>query len=377
MRSLILGGALALAAGCTAGAASPPPAPPPREVEVLPIAASEVRDTSEYLGSLLSRASVTVLPQVNGYVRQIRVRPGQRVKAGDPLFEIDAREEAAALASAQAQRQSARTALDLAHKARARAESLYKEGLATAEEIDQREADVAAAQAAARASGAQVSQQQVRLQYNIIRAPVPGVIGDVSVRQGEYVQATTQLTSIAQADALELTVALPAARARGLEPGKTPIEILAGDGKILLTTLPFYVSPEADPRTQLVELKAMVDNTVGLRPSEVVRARVVFGVRQALQIPLLAVVRQSGKPFALVVVEKDGKQVVERRPLALGPLGAAGYQVEDGLAAGDQVVVSSVQALRDGAPVKVKPAAPPAAAAAPTVAPLPSRPAGK
>ena len=73
--------AVVLAAGCkdkTAAPAKPPP-PPPREVEVLTVVPAEARVTGEYLGSLLSRASLTVLPQVNGYVRKIHIKPGQTV----------------------------------------------------------------------------------------------------------------------------------------------------------------------------------------------------------------------------------------------------------------------------------------------------------
>src|SRR6186713_161647 len=93
--------ALALASACKEEAPAPA-APPPRAIEVLTLAPTELRDTGEYLGSLLSRGSVTVLPQVAGYVRKILVKPGQQVEAGAVLAEIDARQEHAALQSASA-----------------------------------------------------------------------------------------------------------------------------------------------------------------------------------------------------------------------------------------------------------------------------------
>ena len=91
---------------CGGAPAKQPPPPPPREVQVLTMAPSEARVQGEYLGALLSRASLTVLPQVAGYVRKIHVKPGQPVAIGDPLVEIDAREESAALSSAAAQADS-------------------------------------------------------------------------------------------------------------------------------------------------------------------------------------------------------------------------------------------------------------------------------
>jgi RND family efflux transporter MFP subunit len=360
---------LLAAAGCGGDKAGGPPQMPPRPVEVLTIRPSPVRETGEYLGSLLSRGSVTVLPQVNGYVRKIAVKPGQRVAAGDVLVEIDAREENAALTSAGAQAASARAALALARKSLARAEALGNEGLVSAQEIDQRRADVAASEAALRAAGAEVSQRRVQLSYNAVKAPVPGLVGDVSVRIGDYVSATTPLTTVAKANALELTVSVPAARARGLQPG-APVEILDEDGKVLLTSEVFFVAAEADPKTQLVEVKATFENTVGLRPNELVRVRVVYKTSEAMTLPVLAVQRQSGQSFALVVVERDGQTVVERRPVVLGPIGEGGYRIESGLAAGDRVALSSLQMLREGQPVVVQA---PAAAQPPPA----EQPAGK
>jgi RND family efflux transporter MFP subunit len=348
--------ALLVAAAACGGEKGAPPPPPPRPVEVVTLAPTPVRDAGEYLGSLLSRGSVTVLPQVAGYVRKIHVKPGERVAAGAVLVEIDAREENAALTSAGAQAASARASLQLAEKEMARAEQLNRDGVVSAQELDQRRADVAAARAGVRAAGAEVSQRRVALSNNLVKAPVPGILGEVAVRLGDYVTATTPLTTVAKANALELTVSVPATRARGLAPG-APVEILGEDGAVLVATQAFYVAPEADPKTQLVELKATFDNTVGLRPNELVRARVVYKTTDAMELPVLAVQRQSGQTFAFVVVERDGQTVAERRPVKLGEIGEAGYRIEGGLAAGDRVAVSSLQMLRDGAPVVVQPPA--------------------
>ncbi|QRK06872.1 efflux RND transporter periplasmic adaptor subunit [Archangium violaceum] len=340
------------ASGCGNKPAAKAP-PPPREIEVVQLAPGEVRDTGEYLGTLMSRQSVTVLPQVAGYVRRIHVRPGQKVEAGAPLLDVDSREETAALESAKAQRTSAQVNLEQARRTLARIESLYKEGLASAQELEQSRAQVEALEASTRAAAAQEAQREVMLQFHSVRAPFAGTVGDVLVRLGDFVSATTPLTSIAQADVLEVSVSVPAERARTLRP-ETPLEVLDSDGKVLITSPVFFIAPQADPRTQLVEVKAAFRNTVGLRPSELVRARLVYSTRNALQLPALAVVRQSGQPFALVVTDKSGQSVVERRPIKLGALGEMAYVVEGGLKEGDQVAVTSLQALRDGAPVKVK-----------------------
>ncbi len=349
--ALALAAASASLAGCGAEAAVKAAPPPPREVEVWTVRPMEVRRTGEYLGSLLSRESVTVMPQVNGYVSKIHVRPGEHVKAGAPLIDIDARQESAALDSAVAQQSSAATGLELARTTLARTEALYREGLVSAQELERARSDVAAKQAAARAAQAAVSQRKVQLQFHTIRAAVPGVVGEVQVRVGANVNANTELTTIAQADVLELSIGLPAARARQLPPG-APVELLDAAGNVVLATTTFYVAPEANPKSQLVEVKAVFQNTLGLLPSEVVRTRVVFGTDETLVVPAEAVVRMSGQPFVFAVFDQGGQATVERRPVTLGDLGERNYVLEAGLKAGDRIAVSSLQSLRDGAPVK-------------------------
>jgi multidrug efflux pump subunit AcrA (membrane-fusion protein) len=86
---------------------------------------------------------------------------------------------------------------------------------------------------------------------------------------------------------------------------------------------------------------------------------VVYGTREALQVPVLAIVRQSGQAFVYAVEDKPVGPTVTRRPISLGMLADQRYVVEKGLAAGDRIAVSSLQALRDGARIKPRqPAAP-------------------
>jgi RND family efflux transporter MFP subunit len=336
--------------GCGAAEQKKPPAPPPRPVDVLSVVPTAVRDTGDYLGNLLSRNSVTVLPQVSGYVKKIHIRPGQKVRAGDALVDIDARERTAVLESVVAQERSAQARLELAKQTVLRAEALSTEGLGSTQDLERARADLAAAEAAVTAVGAQIAQQQVQLQFATVRAAVAGTIGEVPVRVGDAVNPTTWLTTIAQAATLELGFGIPAERARKLAPNAI-VEVLDSAGKVLLTTTLFYLAPQADAATQLVGVKAVFENTVGLRPGELVRARLVYSESEALQVPALSVVRQSGQAFVYVVGDKDGATVASRKPVQLGALGAQNYVVNSGLSSGERIVVSSLQAMRDGAAI--------------------------
>ncbi|HEY1100505.1 MAG TPA: efflux RND transporter periplasmic adaptor subunit [Myxococcota bacterium] len=342
--------------GCAAEKKTPPP-PPPKAVDVLTVKPTPVRDTAEYLGSLISRQSVTVLPQVGGYVKAINVRPGQKVKAGQVLVEIDARDKAAILDSSVAQQRSAQARLELAQQTAVRAEALTKEGLGSTQELERAQAEVAASQAALSAANASIAQQQVTVGFASVRAAVAGTVGEVPIRIGDAVTPTTWLTTIAQSQTLELSLSIPPTRAR-LMPADSVVEVLDQNGAVLVTAPIFYIAPQADAATQLVVVKAVFENTVNLRPNELVRTRVVYGSGEALQVPAMSVVRQSGQAFVFVVGDKDGKKVVNRRPVQLGRLGALNYVVESGLEAGEVIAVTSLQALRDGAaivPTEAKP----------------------
>jgi RND family efflux transporter MFP subunit len=326
-------------------------------VEVLTLAPSTVRDTGEYLANVISRQNVSIVPQVSGYVRKIAVRPGQRVKVGDTLVELDSRQERAALDSADAQQRAAASSAELALRTAERTRSLHKEGLVTGQELDRAEADARAAEAQGKAAAARVAEQRVGVGFHVVRAPFEGTVGDVVARVGDFVSAATPLTSITQGATLELGIRIPPERARKVKPG-TPVEVLDSSGNATLSTTIYFVAPEADPRTQLVDVSAVFENTVGLRPSEMVRARIVYGTSQALEVPVLSIVRQSGQAFVYAVEQRGGGLVVARRPVALGPLSGQSYVVEKGLAPGDRIATSSLQLLRDGAPVVLKASVP-------------------
>ncbi|MCB9730597.1 MAG: efflux RND transporter periplasmic adaptor subunit, partial [Deltaproteobacteria bacterium] len=328
-----------------------PASRPPTAVELLTLKPTEVRESVQYLGSLASRESVDVRPQTAGYVRAIHVHPGDHVDEGDALIDIDARQETAALASAKARVAAARAELAQARRNETRVRALEREGLAPAEELERARADVALAEASAREAEAAVSQREVLLQYAVVKAPSAGVIGEVDVRVGDAVTQGQTLTTLTQSDELEVSVWVPSDRASTIAVGQTLVEILGPEGAVLLESRVFYVAPRADPRTQLVEVKARVDNTAGLREQELVPVRIVYSKRMTLQVPALAVTRQSGQAYVYAVEEEDGGLVAHKRPVTLGPLRRGGYELISGMESGARMAVSSIQSLRDGAAV--------------------------
>src|SRR5690606_21611192 len=146
-------------------------------VEVRTLSPEPVEDRADYVGVLISRESVTVYPQVTGYVRTINIRPGAQVEAGQKLLEIDQRQEEAALRQGQAAREEARAQLEYARNTAERARQLLKEGIISRQDYEQALSQSAVAEANARAAEAEVRARSVQVQYHEVRAPFAGTAG--------------------------------------------------------------------------------------------------------------------------------------------------------------------------------------------------------
>jgi multidrug efflux pump subunit AcrA (membrane-fusion protein) len=132
-----------------------------------------------------------------------------------------------------------------------------------------------------------------------------------------------------------------------------PVQVLNGDGKVVAESRISFISPQVDNTTQTVLVKARIANSNdALRQSQFIRARIVWGVHQNPQVPILAVSRLAGQYFAFVAEPQTGGSYVARqRPLKIGQTVGNDYEVQDGIKPGDKVIVSGTQFLLDGAPV--------------------------
>ncbi len=348
-----VGAVASAAAGCTSRAASGEPEeshPPPMSVELLVMEPRLVRDTSDYLAVLSSRSSVALYPQVVGHVGKIFVKPGERVKAGASLVEIDPTQPRAILEQLSATRTLKEAALRNAEQRAKRASSLFGEGLVSQQDFDQAksERDIAAADMSA--AEAQMHAQASQLRYFTIAAPFDGTVGDVPVKLGDLVTAITKVTTIDQNAMLEAYVNVPVERAKELGP-ESRVELLDDRGEMASESPVTFVADQAAADTQSVLIKALFANTTSLRAAQSVRARVVWRTRPGLRLPTTAVVRQSGQTFAFVAEGETGATVAKQRAVTLGAIDGSEYVVVSGLKAGDRVILSSVQKLHEGAPV--------------------------
>ena len=339
-----------LLGGCSGGGASgsTAPAAQPLPVVVETVRPRAVEESSEYVGMLVSRESVAIHPRVSGYVREILVTPGQKVKAGTGLLRIDARQEAAALAQSSASLQQAETQLQLASQTRARVESLHREGIRSRQDFDAAVAEERAARANVQAARANRRARSVQVGFHEVMAPFAGRVGDILVRIGDAVDPQTVLTQVDQSDELEIAVQVPVERAGLARVGQTPLEVVGDDNEPLLRSPVFFIAPRPEAATQLVELRGRFDNPGTLRSGQRVRVRVIWRTLQALSVPTYAVTRQSGQAFVFAVAQSKA----QRRPVTLGMISGDRWTVTKGLKEGDTIATTRLQALRDGQPVK-------------------------
>ena len=113
------------------------------------------------------------------------------------------------------------------------------------------------------------------------------------------------------------------------------------------------MAPRVDDATQTVLVKsALRDAPPAIRTQQFIRARIVWRMVDGVTVPVTAVNRINGKYFCYVVEKSDQGTVARQRPIEVGDLIGNDYVVRSGVAAGDQLVVSGIQKIGDGAPVK-------------------------
>ena len=341
---------------------------PPMPVEMITLAAKPVEQTSEFVASLKSRRSATLQPEVEGYLMRIAVKSGQNVARGALLFEIDSAPEQAALGSLQSMRPMRESEVEFARQQVQRNKTLLAAGAISQREVEQYEAQLRAAEAQLKALDEQIRQQRSQLNYYRVTAPIAGTVGDIQVNVGDRVTRSTVLTTVDENDVLEVYINVPVQQAPQLTLG-LPVRLVDDRGQVLATNKITFISPNVDTSTQSVLAKAQVVEGRGqFRSDQFVRARLVWTTAPGLTVPVTAVARINAQFFAFVAEKSGDGLVAKQKPVQLGEIIGNDYVVQSGLSIGEQLIVSGLQKIRDGAPVMPAPPAgakPPAAPGGP------------
>jgi RND family efflux transporter MFP subunit len=353
--------AVALTAAC--GGSAPAPADAAAggaaqglPVEVLTLAEKPVEQSAEFVGTIKSRKSTTIQPQAEGFLTSILVKSGDRVTPGTPLFEIDSASQRALVASLQSTRAAREADAEFARQQAQRAKTLLDVGAMSQQELEQAQAQQKTAEAQLEAVDAQIRQQQAELAYYRVVAPTAGIVGDIPVRQGDRVTRATLLTTIDDTGSLEVYIGVPVQQASSLRIG-LPVRILDDNGAVIADEKVSFVAPSVDDATQTVLIKTPLESSRGhFRTEQFVRAQVVFNTTPGLTMPVVAALRINGQYFAFVAEKGAQGTVARQRAVTIGPTVGNEYVVLSGLKTGEQLIVSGVQKIADGAPVTAMPA---------------------
>jgi RND family efflux transporter MFP subunit len=352
---LMLAAALMLLlAACGRTSADAPQAPPLMPVKVEKVHDQQIGDTSEYIATIKSRHSATIMSDVEGWIFGINVHSGQLVHKGNTLMEIDPRQQQAAVLNYDSQRRSKEANLAWTKSQYERTKALAASGVVSKQELDQAQSNYDAAVADVKAMDAQIESSKVQLKYYSVFAPTDGIVGDVPVHVGDRVTNTTPLTTIDERTGLEVYISIPSEHARDIKMG-APVEVVDQSGNLLLRTNVYFISPQVESGTQSILVKAPADKAADvLRSMQLVRARIVWNTHPGITIPVIAVTRISGQFFAFVAEQDNGKLVARQVPLELGEIVGNNYAVLSGLKPGEEVVVSGGQNLADGMPIRIE-----------------------
>ena len=313
----------------------------------------------EAVGNVEPEQSVQLRAQVSGVLQSILIKEGDRVKAGQLLFEIDPRtyqaqfnQAVAALARDQAQLENARVQQE-------RLEPLLKREFITRQEYDVAVTSAKSLEATVEADRAAVQQAKIQLEYARIHTPIAGRTGALSFKAGNLIAAGgggTPLVTINSMDPILVSFSIPERQLEDIRRYQNAqemrIEILpdrygpaAAEGKLV------FIDNTVTPLTGTVLLKTRVVNKQEvLWPGQFVNVRVVLKIEpDAVVVPEVAV--QPGQQGNFVYMVEDGKAKIQ--PVKVSRQIGGEVVIAEGIKAGDLVLTEIPQAIAPGAALRI------------------------
>lgn len=399
---------------------APQPARPVPLVRTATLQPARLVESSTYPGDVRASRSVDVFSRVAGRLGAVLVKEGSAIGAGGLLARIEDPEaelallqtEAAAdvqrarlaqlragaraqeIAQAEASVSQAEVSLAQAERDLTRTQHLFTEGLVARATVDRAQTDVELARARLRAAREQlalvrqgprtediaaqaaqlrqaeaaVATARARLRELSITSPIGGVLTRLNVEPGEVISTQTVVATVETIRPIEVWVQLPEIDLPRLRPtSAVRISVDALPGRVIEGTIA-RVAPSIDAASRSARLVISVPNTdLALRPGMFARTTIVFDERQAIVVPLDAIVRRGARTVVFVV-QND---VAIERAVRLGFVDGARTEIVDGLRPGDVIVTVGQQGLRDGARVRTGPGGGPGRRQRPPGAPVP------
>lgn len=305
-------------------------------VEAAPVNRSVLQQRIETVGTLRASETVTLRPELGGRVESILFEDGEQVAAGREILVLDTAIREAELADAEARSLLARSEFK-------RNKDVTEKGLGSTQDLDRARAELLRAEAGETLA-------RVRLDKMTLRAPFSGTLGLRQVSPGDFLQPGDPVVELVASDPIKLDFQIPESQAARVAPGQqVSIRVDAWPARTFQGELT-AIAPSINQGGRSLVLRARLDNRdLALRPGMFARVTLSLGGKaQALTIPEQAIMPEGELRFVYKIV--DGRAV--KTEVTTGRRESTRVEVTDGLAEGDQVVVSGQIKLQDGAAVQ-------------------------
>ncbi|WP_300085659.1 efflux RND transporter periplasmic adaptor subunit [uncultured Nitrosomonas sp.] len=366
---------LILLNGCSKNESATDSPPPTPQVQIITVTTRTIADDPEFIGQTESFRPVEIRPQVNGIIKKLFFTEGRNVKKGNKLYLIDPVPFNAAYQNSKALVTQARARLDQTNKDLARVQPLLKQKAVSKKDVDDAIAEVRSAKAALEAAQNVVVKAKFDLDNTLITAPVDGRIGRSQFYEGRLVEAQTSLlTTIDQLDPMYVNVNVPESyllrRRRELAEHKVERPDLFqlrgvmtfSDGSVYPQEgVLDFADVSIRPETGTLQGRFAFPNPEGREapgrsyfyPGQFVKVRIKgYNRAGAILIPQRAVQQRPSGSFVYIV---NNERKVELRPIQASAWRGKEWLIEDGLHAGEDIIVEGFHRVLPGAQVEPVP----------------------
>lgn len=352
--SIRTGAALLCATLLLAACSRPAPTEEPvRSVKLVTVGLGQIGSSAEFAGEVRARVESRLGFRVAGKLVRRQAEPGQRVRAGELLAQLDPQDYQLAADAARAQVSAASTNRDLAAADFKRFKDLREQNFISSAELERREASLKAAQAQLDQAQAQLAGQGNQAAYTRLLADVSGVVTAVEAEVGQVLAAGTPVLRIAQDGARDVVFAVPEDKVMQIKKGSA-VEVRGWSGGAPIQGVVREVAASADPVTRTFGVKVAIGSrsapplgsTVSVLPQAFAR-----NGAPVIKLPTSAF-RQDGQTSAVWVLDSTS-MTVRLQPVQIATADGNEVVVAAGLQPGLQVVVAGVHVLSPGQKVTI------------------------
>jgi multidrug efflux system membrane fusion protein len=343
--SFALPAALLLLTACGQEAAPPAAPRPALVIQPQPTGAS----ADSYPGEVRARFEPELAFRIAGKVSKRLVEEGQRVKADQPLAELDPQDVRLQREASHAQVAAAEANLALVRAERDRYQKLLERGMVSHSQFDNAENLYRAGQARLKQAKAELDVAGNQTEYTVLRAPQAGVIAKRQVEVGQVVAAGQTVFTLAADGEREVLIGLPEQQFARFSVGQAvSVELWSHPNERFEARIR-ELSPAADPRSRTFAARIAFNGAAPAELGQSARVFIAHAEQAPLAVPLSAVSAEAGQTYVWRVGQDNRLQ---RAPVRLGAYGADSVPVLEGLQAGDWVVAAGGHVLREGQQVR-------------------------